>query len=224
MAEENIPEEQSNRLEAFILQNQKLLSVGLSVVLLAIVGYLGVTQWYIPRQNEKAQEEIYQAQQYFQQDSLDLALKGNAANPGFRKIAQNYSWTETGNLAHYYTGIILLKKGDYSGALDYLGSFETNSDMLKPLAFGAMGDAYSEQDNYSQAANYYLKAANSKDNSFTSPIYLMKAGLVLEESQKYEKALNTYKKLKNNYPESNQASNIQKYISRVKTKLYANKS
>jgi TolA-binding protein len=224
MAEENIPEEQSNRLEAFILQNQKLLSVGLSVVLIAIVGYLGVTQWYIPRQNEKAQEEIYHAQQYFQQDSLDLALKGDAANPGFRKIAQNYSWTKTGNLAHYYTGIILLKKGDYSGALDYLGSFETNSDMLKPLAFGAMGDAYSEQDNYSQAANYYLKAANSKDNSFTSPIYLMKAGLVLEESQKYEKALSTYKKLKNNYPESNQASNIQKYISRVKTKLYANKS
>lgn len=224
MAEENLPEEQYNRFEAFIIRNQKYLSAGLSVVLVVIVAYLGVTQWYLPKQNKQARQEIFHAQNYFKQDSLDLALNGDGANPGFRQISQDYGWTKTGNLAHYYTGIILLKKGDYSGAVDHLGSFETNSNMLKPLAYGAMGDAYSEQDKYGNAADYYLKAANSKDNSFTSPIYLMKAGLVLEESGQYEKALSAYQKLKNNYPESNQANDIQKFISRVKTKLYANKS
>ena len=50
----------------------------------------------------------------------------------------------------------------------------------------------------------------------------MKAGLVLEESGNYQKALDTYKQLKNDYPDSNQASDIEKYISRAKTKLYAN--
>ena len=224
MAEENLPEDQYNRFEAFIINNQKVLTIGLSLVLVVIVAYLGLTQWYIPKQNKQAQSEIFHAQQYFKQDSLDLALNGDAAHPGFRQIAENYGWTKTGNLAHYYTGIILLKKGDYSGALDHLGSFETNSNMLKPLAFGAMGDAYSEQEKYGQAADYYLKAADSKDNNFTSPIYLMKAGLVLEEAGQYEEALNTYNQLKKAYPDSKQAKDIQKFISRVKTKLHVNKS
>lgn len=224
MAEENYSGELTNRFEAFILQYQQLLSIGLSVILVAIVGYIGLTQWYIPKQNEQAQQEIFYAQQYFENDSLDLALNGDAANPGFQEIAEDYSWTKTGNLAHYYTGIIHLKKGNYTKALDYLESFETTSDVLGPLAYGAMGDAYSEQDKYGKAADHYLKAANVKDNNFTSPIYLMKAGLVLEENGNYEKALSTYKQLKSDYPDSNQASDIEKYISRVKTKMYVNKS
>ena len=222
MAEEEYPQEQTNSFEAFILQYQKVLSIGLSIILIAIVAYVGTTQYYIPNQNAKAQKEIFQAQQYFEDDSLDLALKGDGANPGFKAISEEYSWTKTGNLANYYAGIIYLKKGKYEDALDHLGDFETTSNVLQPLAYGGMGDAYSEQDKYSQAADYYLKAANAKDNNFTSPIYLMKAGLVLEESGNYQKALDTYKQLKNDYPDSNQASDIEKYISRAKTKMYAN--
>ena len=224
MAQEEYPQEQMNSLEAFIIQNQKLLSAGLSVILIAIIAYVGITQYYIPNQNDQAQKEIFQAQQYFENDSLNLALNGDGANPGFREISQDYSWTKTGNLANYYAGIIYLKQGQYDEALDHLGSFETNSKVLEPLAYGGMGDAYSEKDQYGQAADYYLKAANAKDNSFTSPIYLMKAGLVLEERGNYQKAVDTYQQLKHDYPESNQASDIEKYISRAKTKIYANKS
>lgn len=226
MAEEENPQEQQqiNSFEAFILQYQKLLSIGLSVVLMGIIAYLAITQWYIPKQNDQAQKAIFQAQQYFEQDSLTLALNGDGANAGFKSIAKDYSWTKTGNLANYYAGIIYLKQGQYDNALEHLSTFETKSKVLQPLAYGGMGDAHSEQSNYSQAADYYLKAANAEDNTFTSPIYLMKAGLVLEESGNYQKALDAYKQLKQDYPDSNQASDIEKFISRVKTKMYVNKS
>jgi tetratricopeptide (TPR) repeat protein len=43
------------------------------------------------------------------------------------------------------------------------------------MAYGALGDAYSEKEEYENALQYYTKAANVSANQLTTPIYLMKA-------------------------------------------------
>ncbi|MFP4367705.1 MAG: tetratricopeptide repeat protein, partial [Bacteroidales bacterium] len=69
------------------------------------------------------------------------------------------------------------------------------------------------------AASFYTKAAKRRTNEFTSPVYWMKAGLVYEELGDYTKALDAYEQIKENYPESTEADQIEKYITRVQLKM-----
>ena len=217
-------EQELNSFEAFLYRYQRVLSIGLGVILVVVLGYLAWNQLYLSQLNKEAQNEIFHAQRHFENDSLDLALNGDGQKPGFKDIIDDYGWTQTGNLAHYYTGVIYLKKEQFNKAVNHLETFDTESLVLKPLALGNLGNAYSEQEKYSKAANYYMDAANVKDNPYTAPIYLMKAGLVYEEMGNYQKALEAYKQLKNDYPDSDQASDIDKFIARAQAQVNANKS
>ena len=78
-----------------------------------------------------------------------------------------------------------------------------------------LGDVYSELKDYGKAITYYKKAANKTENSFTSPLFLKKLGLVYEEEKDFEAALKAYQTIKEKYPESAEASNIDQYIARV---------
>ena len=53
------------------------------------------------------------------------------------------------------------------------------------------------------------------DNDVLSPVYLKKAGLVYESLNKPEKAEKNYTTIKEKYPKSTEASDIDKYLARV---------
>jgi TolA-binding protein len=72
-----------------------------------------------------------------------------------------------------------------------------------------------ELDNADAAINYYLKAANASDNEFTSPIFLMKAGWTYEVLEEYSDAVKVYKQIKEEFPKSNEAREMDKYIARA---------
>ena len=84
------------------------------------------------------------AQKWFGMDSLNLALKGDGNFPGFLNIMDDYKWTGAANLSHYYAGIIYLKQGKFQDAIDQLKDFNGKDKMVTNMAYGAMGDAYSE--------------------------------------------------------------------------------
>ena len=87
------------------------------------------------------------------------------------------------------------------------------------MAVGAMGDAYMELDNVAEAAKCYEKAAKESKNSFTSPMYLVRAGFAYEMVGDYTKALEMYKIIKADYPNSNEGFTIEKNIAFVEAKL-----
>jgi TolA-binding protein len=76
-----------------------------------------------------------------------------------------------------------------------------------------------ELDDKKEAVSFYLKAGERKKNSFTSPLYLKKAGMVMEDLQQYDKALKTYENIKMDYPESEEGKQIDKYIAALKIKM-----
>ncbi|MDP4281943.1 MAG: tetratricopeptide repeat protein, partial [Bacteroidota bacterium] len=63
---------------------------------------------------------------------------------------------------------------------------------------------------------YYLKGANENKNDFTTPYLLLKAGWAYEEVQKFDKALEVYQQIKNDYPRSFESRDIDKYIAHIK--------
>jgi hypothetical protein len=61
-----------------------------------------------------------------------------------------------------------------------------------------------------------LKAADKADNNTLSPIFLKQAGLILVKQTKYNDAVNAYTKIKDNYFQSYQAMDIDKYIEQAR--------
>ncbi len=206
-----------SRTEEFIFKNQKVIGVVVTVIIVAILGYFGYSKYYLEPKTQEAMEQMYQAQLFFESDSLDKALYGDGNSLGFIDIASEYSMTKPGNLANYYAGISFLKKNDFEQAIDFLADFNANDHVVAPMASGAIGDAYLELGNKEKAAAYYLEAANMDDNGFTSPLFLYKAGKVYEILGSYDKAINTYQRIKTQYYKSNEGRVIEKDISRVET-------
>lgn len=215
---ENIGETLS-RTEEFIFNNQKIIGIVITIVIVAILGFFGYNKYYIAPKSVEAAEQMFQAQQYFEADSLDKALYGDGNSLGFIDISSEYGMTKPGNLANYYAGISYLKKSDFEQAIDYLEDFDAGDHIISPMATGAIGDAYLELGDKDKAAAYYLEAANMDDNGFTSPLFLYKAGQVYELLGNYDKAINIYTRIKTKYYKSNEGRSIEKNISRAKAIL-----
>jgi len=149
-------------------------------------------------------------------DSLfTLALKGADGKYGFVDIADEYSGTKAGNLANYYAGISYLRLKQYKEAIDYLEDFSSKDELLGPVAKGAIGDAFADINQPQDAFDYYVKAAELKDNNFSTPLFLFKAGNTAMELENYSKAQELFEKIKNDYPNAVEAQNIDIYINKA---------
>ncbi|MNL61596.1 Tetratricopeptide repeat protein [compost metagenome] len=87
------------------------------------------------------------------------------------------------------------------------------------MVIGLKGDVYSELKDYKKAAGFYKEAANKSANSYTTPLFLKKLGLVYEAQNEYKQAEETYKKIKSDFPESQEAAMIDGPIGRVQAHL-----
>lgn len=207
------------RTEKYIEENQKSLSIIILAIVIFVGGYIGYKRLYLAPANMEAHAAMYVAEQYFETDSFQLALMGDGANFGMLDIIDEYGVTSAANLAHYYAGVCYLKMGQFEDAIEHLKDFDTDDIMVASVALGDIGDCYTELGDYNKALTYYLKAGQRKKNAFTSPIYLKKAGIICEEMEDYEKALEIYQTIQNEYPESDIGKEMTKYIAAVKVKM-----
>ena len=106
--------------------------------------------------------------------------------------------------------------GDYESALEHLKKFKGRDEILSTMAIGAIGDAYMELNDTQKALEHYLEAVYHKPNDFTSPIFLMKAGMTYELLGNYSKALEMYERIRDDYKKSFEYRSIDKYIARAK--------
>jgi tetratricopeptide (TPR) repeat protein len=214
--------ENRTRIEHFIDTNKKILTYVLGGIVIIVLAFIVYKKFIIAPKEKEAKDLIFMAQNYFSKDSFELALNGKDESfYGFQDIIDEFGGTETGNLAKFYAGICYLRLDQYEEAIKYLKKFSTNSEIIKPLKFGGIGDAYSQLKEYDKAVKYYIKAAECKNNKFTTPMFYMKAGLTYEALEEYQKAKEVYEKVKNDYPKTQESSNADKYIGRVSAKLAA---
>ena len=205
-----------SRTERYIEENQKPLTIIILALVVVVIVFMGYKRFLVIPAEKEAQSQMFMAERYFEQDSFNLVLYGDGNNLGMLDIIDDYGITKSSELAHYYAGISFLNLGEFELAIEQLEKFSSNDKMINLIAKGAIGDAYLELGEPSKAITYYEKAATTEDNVFVNPIYLMKAGQVYESQEKFQKALETYKKIKDNYPESQEAQDIEKYIAKAK--------
>lgn len=209
-------EETYTKAEKYIEDNKKSLSIIIGAIVVIVGGYFAFKKLYLAPKELEAQDDMFVAEQYFEKDSLDKAINGDGNFLGFKQIVDDYGFTKSANLAHYYLGMSYLKKGQFENSIEELKQFDSEDEILGPLATGAIGDANMELGKTDEAIEFYLKAAKQKTNKFTSPIFLMKAGLAYEEAKNYASALQIYEQIKNDYSDTNEGRNVGKYIARAK--------
>jgi len=169
------------------------------VAVLIVASGIFILDYRKDQKNIDAQNEIFQAQYYYENDSLEYALDGDGRNLGFVQIIDIYSGTEVANLAHFYAGAAYLKQRQYDLAIDYLKGFSTSEILVQGRAYSLIGDAYMELGNFSDAADYYQRAANEVDDQYFSPGYLLKASLANEKANDLKGAIANLDKVINDY-------------------------
>jgi tetratricopeptide (TPR) repeat protein len=216
-------EEAFSKTEQFIEQNQKIILIVIGVIIVAILGFFGFKRFYLAPREKEAQGQMFMAQKYFEQDSLKKALNGDGQYLGFLAIIDEYGMTKSSNLSHYYAGMCFLKLGQFENAVEQLKKFSGGDKVIGPLAKGGLGDAYVELKDISKGIGYYTDAADQSKNEFLSPYFLMKAGMGYTELGEFENALKVYKKIKEDYPRSAEARDMEKYIAFAEGKIKAKK-
>jgi tetratricopeptide (TPR) repeat protein len=193
-------------------KNVVLILVG--VVALAAGGYF-FYQYQLTESNKEAQNEIYPAVYFFEQDSLDKALKGDGKVLGLLDIADKYAGTKTGKLAHFYAGVAYMKQAKFEDAITHLNEFSADDHLVQARAYALIGDANMELQKYDEAVSFYNKAASYKANEQFTPSYLMKLALAYELLKDNAKAIETYDIIITKYPKSTDLIDAKKYKARL---------
>ncbi|NGX84234.1 MULTISPECIES: tetratricopeptide repeat protein [Aequorivita] len=219
----NTLDEGASKTEAWIEKNQKGILGFIIVVAVCVLGYFAYDQYIKAPKEAEAMNELFQAQNYWEQaltapakDSLyNLSLQGGEGKYGFIDIIENYSGTKAANLAHYYAGMAYLNTNKYQEAIAQLDKFSSKDDVLAPLAKGAIGDAFAQLNQNEDALKYYEEAAKMRSNEFTTPRFLLKAGIVAIALNQNDKALKHFKQIADEYPNSTEAAKAEIYTGRA---------
>lgn len=222
----NTLDETANKSEKWIENNSKPLFIGLIAAVIIIFGYMGYSQFIAAPKEKEAADALFFAKKAFTEANASTdetlyttALEGAEGNYGLVDIANNYGGTEAGNLAKYYAGISYMNLKEYDKAISFLEDVNTKDEVLNAVVAGSIGDAYLANNNSNDALLYFAKAGENATNNAIAPVYLMKAGKVALTLKNFDKAQDLFENVKENFPKSSQAKNIDLYINQAK---YAN--
>ena len=138
-------EEIVSRSEQFIEKYSKtIIWCVLGVIVLGVAIWLYIDKVVKPR-SDKAAAQLYVAEEQFMAGADSAALNAPAAGAmGLLEIADKYSSTDAGKLAHAYAGIIYYDEGKYEEAIRELKEFKAKEKMVAPSITRLIGDCYVE--------------------------------------------------------------------------------
>ncbi len=200
--------------------NQKLITGIVGGLVLVVGGWLAYNNFYkMPRQ-QKAVDQMFQAEIMFEKDSFNLALTNPGGGfSGFIDIINNYGGSPAANTAKYYAGVCYLNMGDFENAVKYLEDYSPTGTIVPAMKYSALGDAYAELNKMDDAEKNYKKAADATPNDVVTPYMLKKLGMFYEKQNKNDLALKAYQAVKDDYLRATEGRDIEKYIIRVESKM-----
>lgn len=191
---------------------------GASLVLLLAVGGWYIYQNYFKKpKEEKAAEAMFKAEEYFRQDSVNLALNGDGQHLGFLKVMDKFSGTDAANLANFYAGSCYIKLNENDKAIKYLKKFSSSSKPLQARAYKLLGDANADMGKNKDAFDYYKKAGHHfPEDAFNSAESLFLAAYLAQRVLNDNKsAIELYKELKEKYPATEQGRDADNYLAQL---------
>ena len=205
-----------SKTEQFFEKNGKLLTIICVAVVVACAAVFCWHKFVHQPKVAEAQGQMALAEDNFRAADYELALNGDGNVLGFVQILDEYG-TKAGKAVNFYAGVCELQLGNWESAIKYLEAYKGKDQILSARAKACLGDAYVGLENYKKALGYFEQAAAAADNMFAAT-YLLKAGAVAEKLGDNAKALSFYKMIKEEYPQSMEGYDIDKYIGRIEAR------
>lgn len=202
--------------EDFLKGPGKFILIGIVGIAILIGGYFAYKKFFVAPKDVKSVEAIYMAEHYLlDKEDYATAINGDAnGNKGLESLAK--SSYAGGEIAKYDLGVAYLNNGQYNEAIKALKDVNFDDDILGTQALGMIGDAYLELGDTKNALDFYTKAYKNRDNTLTTPMYMMKAAQCLELSDKSSDAVKVYEQLIADYPFAKEKNNAEKYLAMAK--------
>jgi tetratricopeptide (TPR) repeat protein len=190
-----------------------------TVLTVAVVVVLGVVV-YLNNQatnNEKASTDLAKVYSFFDGGQYQQAIDGIPERniPGLKSIVENYGGTRSGDMARFYLASAYYSMGKYDDALE---QFEDTGDLgprLGVARLSGMAGCYEARQKYSEAGEYYEKAATAYADDINAAENLNNAARSYASAGNKEKALELYKKLKKSYPTTSFGREADRFISQL---------
>jgi len=209
--------------EKWIIKYQNKILSGLAIIALLVLSFISYDRYIKQPLEKEAISELSQAQFFFDlaiannnSDSLfNIAINGGQGKYGFLDITKEYKNTKAANIANYSIGMSYINLKDYEKAILFLEKFDSDDIFLKSISLGSIGDCFSELNQPNEAFEYYQKAFNNGENSYTSPKFLFKAALVGSQIGKNRLAIKFLKRIKDEFPDSYEADLVEVQLGRL---------
>ena len=196
----------------WIEDNSNLISWVVCAIVVVVMGAIALNQYILKPKALEASNENAKSVVYFMAGDYEKALHGDDAEcAGFESTANDYKLYQQGKLAALYAGICYYELGEYEDAAKYLKKFSADDLNVDPAANQLLGDAYVELQEYGKAAKAFEAAAES-GNDIIAPMSLKKAGIVYLHEGQNAKARKAFERIKAEFPASQEAQDIDKYI------------
>ena len=190
----------------------RLITLIMSILIILTLGYFLYRQFIFNPAEEKSNKNYWVGLNYASKDSTDLAIEE------LKLQVNKYDGKKGGEISQFVYARQLMNQGLFEEALKELKKVDISNTFLSAMTEGLQADCMSELENYEEAYTKYINAAKISNNEFTTPMYLMKAGLCAEETKNFDKATEAYEEIKNNYIAFGSQKSIEKYIARAKNK------
>ncbi|MDG1332669.1 MAG: tetratricopeptide repeat protein [Crocinitomicaceae bacterium] len=190
----------------------RYVTIGVGVLVIAILGYLLYRQFVWKPANEKSKNSYWEGLNYAAKDSTAMAIDY------LESEVKKYDGKVGGEVAQFVLARQLMTNKDFKGAIKHLEGVDVEDTYVSIMAVGLHADCLSDMKKYEDAANKYLEAADMIENELTTPMYLMKAGLCAEEIKNFPKAAEVYQRIVDDYPAYSGQNKIEALLARASNK------
>jgi tetratricopeptide (TPR) repeat protein len=108
------------------------------------------------------------------------------------------------------------QKGEFEAALKNYEEADLDDDVLRVMAEGNQGDVLVELGRAKDATSHFEKAADMVKSEYTTPMFLMKAGIVYQQQNDHRNAARCFNRIVADFPTWPDASQARKYAARAK--------
>ncbi len=186
---------------------------GIAAIIVAII-------WYnskITQDNLSATVELSRVYSIYDSGSFQEAIDGKPGTnvTGLRSIVDNYGGSEQGETARIYLANCYYFLGDYVNAKDEYDSYSGSNKQLVSSAYAGIAACYEAEEDFGNAADYYLMAAEVYEYNPMNADNLLNAGknyIKINDREKAEEVLNS---IKDKYSQSSVAREVDRYLALV---------
>ena len=198
----------------YYANQKKVLIVAAIIIILS-----GGMYWYTyssRTKNETASAELGKIYSLYDNQQYQQAIDGNPAAkipvPGLKTIADSYSGTNAGEIARLLLANSYYALGKINEAMHEYDNCSLADPRLKAAVLAGIASCYEVEKKYADAAAQYQKAASFGESVPATPEYMFNAARCFGLSGQSETAIELLNRLKSEFPLSQYARDIDRYL------------